>query len=343
MIVVPLAAGASADLVKIARTQDRGLLAVVLAEPRKQNGADRHVDADAQGVGTADHFEQPPLRQSFDQHAVFGQQARVVQSDAVTQPALDFRPVRAAEPIPLQRLGQRGLFLAGGGRQAGKTLRAFGSRRLREMHDVHRTFPGGNEGFHGLGKRGLDVLEFQRDGAESRPDGDRRPAVETGQFLLEKSGVAERGGHQEEACLREGQQRDLPGAAAFAVAVVVELIENDIVNIRTRALAQRQVGKNLGRTAEDWRIAVDGAVTRRKTDVLRTELPAKREPFFVDQSLDRARVDRTPTLGQGLELERRRHERFARTCGRIEDDIVLVEQLQDRGFLRRIKIERGGR
>ena len=38
-------------------------------------------------------------------------------------------------------------------------------------------------------------------------------------------------------------------------------------------------------------------------------------------------------------MQRRRHQRFARTGGGVEDDVLLVEQFQDGRFLRGIKLE----
>ena len=51
------AAGAAGDLVELPRGQLSGATAVVLAQRRQQHGADGHVDADAEGVGPADHLE----------------------------------------------------------------------------------------------------------------------------------------------------------------------------------------------------------------------------------------------------------------------------------------------
>ena len=72
-VVEPLAAGAAGNLVKVARGEDGGLLAVELAEAREQHRADRHVDAGAERVGAADHLQQPHLRQLLDQHTVLRQ------------------------------------------------------------------------------------------------------------------------------------------------------------------------------------------------------------------------------------------------------------------------------
>ena len=75
----------------------RRLLAVELAQPREQDRADRHVDADAERVRAADHLQQARLRQLLDQHAVLREQPGVVQADAVPQPLADVGAVRAGE------------------------------------------------------------------------------------------------------------------------------------------------------------------------------------------------------------------------------------------------------
>jgi hypothetical protein len=82
-IVESLSPGAAADLVKIPRAQDGGLLAVELAQPREEHGADGHVDAHAERVRAANDLEQPLLRELLDQHAVLRQQAGMMQADAV--------------------------------------------------------------------------------------------------------------------------------------------------------------------------------------------------------------------------------------------------------------------
>ena len=137
-VVKTFAPGPAADLVKIPRAQDAGLLAVELAQPREQHGADRHVDADAERVRAADDLEQSLLRELLDEHAIFRQQAGVMQPDAVPQPFLDFRAVRAGELEAFQRVGDRGFFLARADVDAGEILRALRRFQLREMHDIHR-------------------------------------------------------------------------------------------------------------------------------------------------------------------------------------------------------------
>ena len=101
--------------------------------------------------------------------------------------------------------------------------------------------------------------------------------------------------------------------------------------------AQGDVGEDLGGAAEDGRVAVDRGVAGAQADVVRAELAAQRQPLLVDQRLDRAGVDGALALGDGLEVQRGGHQRFARAGGRVQDDVLLLEQLEDGRFLRGIE------
>ena len=79
----PARPGPPGDLVELAGLQQPGPGPVVLGQRGEQHGADRHVDADAEGVGAADDLEQAGLGQRLDQPPVLGQHARVVHADAV--------------------------------------------------------------------------------------------------------------------------------------------------------------------------------------------------------------------------------------------------------------------
>ena len=105
-IVESLSARASAHLVKVARSEDAGLLPIVFAELREKHGANRHIDPHSQRVGPADHLEQPALGELLDEHPVLRQQSGVMQTDAVPEPFLDLRPVWAAELEPFQSMGE---------------------------------------------------------------------------------------------------------------------------------------------------------------------------------------------------------------------------------------------
>ena len=105
------------------------------------------------------------------------------------------------------------------------------------MDDVDRRAICGEQPLDRLGGRGLRVFVIQRHRPLPVADGHGAPAVEPGERFLEKAGVPERGRHQEKARLRQGEERHLPGAAAFAVGVVVEFIHDDVLHPGGGALA----------------------------------------------------------------------------------------------------------
>ena len=70
-VVKPFAPRAPANLMKVARAQEAGLLAIELAELREQHGANRHVDAHAERVRAANDLQQTALRELLDEHAIF--------------------------------------------------------------------------------------------------------------------------------------------------------------------------------------------------------------------------------------------------------------------------------
>ena len=71
--VVARAPRPAGDLVELAGLERAGALAVVLGQGGEQHGADRHVDADAEGVGAADDAQQPGLGEGLHQPPVAGE------------------------------------------------------------------------------------------------------------------------------------------------------------------------------------------------------------------------------------------------------------------------------
>ena len=338
-VVESLAPGASADLVKIPRAEDDGLLPVELAQAREEHGADGDVDAHAEGVRPADDLEQALLGELLDQHAVLGEQTGVMQADAVFEPFFDFRAVWAAELEPFQRGGEGVLLFAGADIEAGEILRALGGLQLGEMDDINRRFAFGGEAFERLGQGQFGIGILQRHRTIRGRNADAGQAGQAGQCLLEKRGVAQGGGHEQEAGLGQSQQWHLPGHAAVAVGVVMELVHDDLLDVGLGAFAQGDVGQDFRGAAENGGVAVDGGVAGAEADVVRAELAAEGHEFLIDKGLDRAGVNGAAALGEGLEVERGGHERFARAGGRVEDDVFLLEQLEDGRFLRGIEPE----
>ena len=171
-----------------------------------------------------------------------------------------------------------------------------------------------------------------------KPSPSPRP-VQPREFGFKKRRVAERGGHQQKARLRQRQQWHLPGHPAFAVGVVVKFVHHHVTHVGLGALAQGNVCQDFRRAAEDGRIAVHRGVAGAQADIIRAEITAEREEFFIHQRLDGAGVNRAATFGDCLKMQRGGHERFAGAGRRVEDDVFVLEQFENGVFLRRIKLE----
>ena len=339
LVIKTFAPSASADLMKIPRAQDAGLLAVILAQSREQHGADRHIDADAERVRAADDFEQTFLCELLDQHAILRQQPGVMQSDAVSQPLLDLRPVGTGELDSFERVRDGGFFVARADIDAREILRALGRFQLREVDHIHGRPSVGDETFERLGERQFGILMRQRHRSVGGSYRHRRTTSESREFFLKERRVAECRGHQEETRLRQCQKRHLPRHAAFAIRVVMELVHDDVLHISRRTFAQGDVRENLRRAAEDGCVAIHRCIAGAEADVVRAELATERHELLIHQRLDRTGVDRALALCDGLKVQRRCDERFARAGGRVENDVLLLEQFQDGGLLRGIKLE----
>src|SRR5437899_358677 len=156
-VIETFAPGASANLMKIARAQNGGLLAIVLAEFREKHCSDRNVDADSECIGAGNDLKQSLLRQLLHQHTIFWEQTGMMQSNPVPQPFFDLRSVRAAELEALQGARDSALFLARADIDAGEILRALRRFQLREMNYVNRSFASGRQCFECLSQSGLGV------------------------------------------------------------------------------------------------------------------------------------------------------------------------------------------
>ena len=171
------------------------------------------------------------------------------------------------------------------------------------MDDVNRRSTLSHKALQRRGQRQLRIRVLKRHGPVFGGDGDGRTPIEPSQFLLEKTRVAEGGGHQQKPRLRQRQQRHLPGHAALAVGVVMELVHDDLLDVGLRPFAQGDVSQDLGGAAKDGRVAIDRGVAGAQAHVVRAELAAKGKPLFVDQRLDRAGIDGAFALGQRPEVQ----------------------------------------
>ena len=155
--------GPPGDLVELAGVEQPGAGAVVLRQRREHDGADRHVDADAEGVGAADDLEQAGLGELFDQPPVLGQHPGVVNADAVADQPRQRRSEGRREAEPADQLGDRGLLLLGADVDAHQRLRPLQRGGLGEVHDVDRRLLGVEQVVDGLVHRRGRVVVEQRD------------------------------------------------------------------------------------------------------------------------------------------------------------------------------------
>ena len=126
------------DLVELARGQLPHPGSVVLGQAGEQHGADRHVDADPERVGAADHPQQAALGELLHETAVLGEHAGVVHADPGADQARQGRAEPGREAEPADRLGDRVALLAAGDPCARQRLRALDGGRLGEVDDVDR-------------------------------------------------------------------------------------------------------------------------------------------------------------------------------------------------------------
>ena len=113
----------------------------------------------------------------------------------------------------------------------------------------------------------------------------------------------------------------------------MKFIDDHILNTRIFTLPQGDVCKNFGRAAEDGGITIDGGVPGAEADLVRPELATQRQPLLIDQRLDGAGVDGAFALGERLEMQGSRNQRFSGAGGRVENHVLLAEQLEQRLFL----------
>src|SRR5262249_23583812 len=135
VIVEAFAPGAAGDLVKIAGGEDGDAFAAVFREASEKDGADRDVDANAEGVGAADDFKEAALGETLDKDAVFGEQTGVVEANAVAEKFLQVRAVRAVELKTFERGPEGGFFFASGEVLAHEVLGGVGALELGEVDD----------------------------------------------------------------------------------------------------------------------------------------------------------------------------------------------------------------
>ena len=324
---------------ELAGAQPAHMRAVELRELREHDGVDRHVDADAERVGAADHRQQAPLRELFDETAVARKHAGVVDADAVAQQTLEDLAEGRRELRAGDGLGDHLALLLAGDAGARERLRGVEGGVLREVHDVDRRLVLPDGQLDGLLERVERVLVGQRHRARRVRDDVDVGVGHRLELVGDRVDVAERGAHQQELRLRQCEQRHLPRPAAFGVAVEMELVHRDAADVRVRALAQRLVREDLRRAADDRRLGVDMGVAGDHADVVAAEHVDEVEELLGDERLDRRRVVGAPAGAQRGEVHAERHERLSRAGRRVEDHMVAGEQVHDRLLLMRPRLD----
>ena len=289
-------AGASGDLVEFAGAQAAHLGAIELGQRGQHHGVNRHINANAQRIGAANHRQQTLLGELFDQTTVSRQHAGMMDTDAGAQQTLQNLAKSRGEFDAFDGFGDGlTLFLAGhaGG---GKRLRGFQRGVLREVHHIYRCLAVAEGEFHGSFQRVERVLIAQRHRAWRIGDDIHiRCVVEIGELVGDGIHVAKRGTHQQELGLRQGQQWHLPCPATLRVAVVVEFVHGHEAHVSMRALTQSLVGENLGGAADDRRVGVDMAVAGDHADIVAAEHLYQVEELLGDQRFDGRGVVGTAT------------------------------------------------
>ena len=210
---------------------------------------------------------------------------------------------------------------------------------LGEVDEIDRRFVG----LHQLLQRHIDarlhIAELQRHRALIRCHDGRLCFRQLSESFFEESRATHRGRHEQETRLAHGEQRHLPGYAAFFVRVVVKLVHDDLAERSLRAISKGVVGENLRRAAKDRRLAIHRRIARGHADIVGTKVATQRQEFFIHQRLDRAGIDGSPPLRERAEMQRQCHQRLPRAGGRVEDHVAIIEQLQNGLFLRWVEFQ----
>ena len=169
------------------------------------------------------------------------------------------------------QLGDAFLIFLGSNSHRQQRVRLLQRRLLREVHNVDRSLLGLHELLHGFLNRGGGVVEMQWNGTLGVS---HQVTLTTGQrrhLLLETSRIAQGRAHQQELRLWKLQQGKLPRPAALRVRVEVELVHNDLAQVRILTLAQGNIGENFRGAADNRRLRINGGVAGNHAHVLGTK------------------------------------------------------------------------
>ncbi len=298
------ASGATGESLELAHAQAPHLRPVELRQAREQDGADGDVDAHAEGVGSGDDEEDALEGESFDEAAVLRRHSRVVDPDPVEEEAAQRLTEALGEGEPLDLLGDARLLVLRREVDREQSGGEFDGPVLGVGDDVDGGLVMADEGPRRIGERFRRVFEVERHGAGRR--GDHR-GIAPGRVRHrppDLGGVAEGRGHEDELCLRQFEERDLPGPASGGVGEVVELVHDDHADVEDAAFARRLVREDLRGRADDRGVAVDGRVPGDHADVLGSEGVDEGEELLAHERLERGGVVGPDAAGErGVERE----------------------------------------
>ena len=223
--------------------------------------------------------------------------------------------------------------LLGGDAKVGKRLRGGERRILTKVHDVERGLVVAHGELDGSLERCLHVIVGQRHGTWRV---NHEVDVTVGVFAQGSGNgrdVTEGGAHQHELGVGQRKQRHLPGPSAVGVGKEVELVHGYAADIGVLALAQGIVGKNLGSAANDWSRSIDVRIAGDHAHVFASEHLHQVKELLGHQRLDGRGVVRALALRHAHKEHAKRHERFSRSRGRAQDDMVARGKVHKSLFL----------
>jgi len=307
--------------VKLAGSQDPLATSIELGECGEDHRSDRHIDADAERVGATDHLQQSLLSECLDQPPVLRQHAGVMDADPRPQHPRQRRAETAGEPEASDRFHNGMALCRVDELHAHQALGLLGRGGLAGMHQIYRCTAGVNEFGEGLGQRGHRPCEDQRHRTLGLRDDLGRTSGALGQLRRQVADIAQGGAHEHELGLRQFAGGDLPRPAAVGVGDEVVLVGHHHLYVGLVALAQRDIGQDLGGAADDRRIRIHRGVAGDHADQIGAEIVHPAEELLADKGLDgRCVVDAT-AIGQRRDMRRGGDQRFSGP-GRGGDDRV---------------------